>query len=299
MGYPTHPSGVIRNRWNETSMNRQERLTDLSPTRRALLGAGIATLALSLALSIAPAWAKNTNAGTVKIHDVSTGTDYDDSVNDPTVCTFTIVFAFPDSDQTGTWDILQQDSGPWTSTGRSGTYDASGDGIDQTDPITLDAGHYKVEYQATGSHSTKSKTFTVGDECGAAGASASPSESPSSDPSSAPSDDAAPTATPTATPSSDPSDAPGGAAVPTATPTVTPSSTSEPEEGAVEAVTASSQPSATPPQAAPAADPTTTQLPDTSITDTVPLTSLLTALGLLMIVAAHPFIRRSAHADRA
>jgi hypothetical protein len=31
----------------------------------------------------------------------------------------------------------------------------------------------------------------------------------------------------------------------------------------------------------------------------VGLTSLLTAMGLLMIVAAHPFIRRSAHADRA
>ncbi len=59
------------------------------------------------------------------------------------------------------------------------------------------------------------------------------------------------------------------------------------------------QPSSSPEAGAPAGDRGTNQLPDTSVTDTLGLTSLLTALGLLMIIGAHPFIRRSAHADRA
>jgi hypothetical protein len=296
-------------------MNRRERLTDLSPTRRALLGAGITTLALSLVLSIAPAFAKNTSAGSVKIHDVSTGTDYGDASNDPTVCTFTVVFDFPDGTQTGTWEIFKQDAG-WNATDVSGTYDATASGTDETDPITLDAGHYKLEYQATGSNSTKSKTFWIDDACAAAGASASASasESPSSDPSTPPSEDPTPTATPTDSPTDEPtpstdsvaSTAPTPTATPTATPTDTPSDppssdpTSTPDtESGVQAVTGSSQPSATPAEPAPSGPSGTDQLPDTSFGDTVSLTSLLTALGLLLIVAAHPFIRRSAHADRA
>lgn len=309
-------------------MTRRERLTELSPTRRALLGAGLTTLALSLVLSIAPAWARNTSAGTVKIHDVSTETDYGDASNDPTVCTFTVVFDFPDGTQTGTWEILVQDAG-WNATGLSGTYDASADGSAETAPMTLDAGHYKLEYQETGSNSTKSKTFWISDTCGAAAASASASESPSSDPSASPSDEPTPTATPTdeptveptpsesTAPSDDPTPTPAPStdsvattdptptATPTATPTEAPSDppsnepTSTPApEGGVEAVTGSSEPSATPAEPAPSGS-SAAQLPDTSIADTVPLTSFLTALGLLMIVAAHPFIRRSAHADRA
>ncbi len=306
-------------------MNRPERLTDLSPTRRALLGAGVATLALSLVLSIAPAWANNSNPGTVKIHDVSTGIDYGDSANNPTVCTFTIVFVFPEGVQSGTWEILQQASGPWTATGVSGAYDASGDGSDETDKIALDAGHYKLEYQADGAHGSKSKAFTVGDGCGAADATASPADDPSSDPTATPTatptavptatptDESTPTATPTdeSTPTATPTDESTVTSDPTATPTAVPTATptaaptDEPasspadHEGAVAGITSSSEPSATPAVGAPAADATTDQLPDTSMGDTIPLTSLLTALGLLMIVGAHPFIRRSAHADRA
>ncbi len=83
-------------------MNRTERLSDLSPTRRALLAAGIATLAISLVLSIAPAWAKGTT-GTVKLHDVSTGQDVDDNATNPHVCTFTVVFDFSDPVEVGNW----------------------------------------------------------------------------------------------------------------------------------------------------------------------------------------------------
>ena len=76
----------------------------LNPTRRALLGAGVATLALSLALSIAPAWAKSSNSGTVKIRDASSGDLVSDSSNDPHVCAFLIVFEY-DPPTSGTWQI--------------------------------------------------------------------------------------------------------------------------------------------------------------------------------------------------
>jgi hypothetical protein len=305
-------------------MNRHERLNDLSPTRRALLGAGIATLAFSLVLSIAPAWAKNSDAGTVKLHDVTTGQDVSDTANEPHLCTFTVVFDFPADDQTGNWEIRSQAPTGDGSTVASGAYDASVNGTDKTDPITLDAGHYRLEYTPDGAHNSKNKTFWV-DDCGTAGASTTPSASPSSDPSTPPSEDPTtpPSEDPTTPPSEDPSTPPSDdpstppsedpstppsedpSTPPSEDPSTPPSQdttatpTPQPTEGAVEAITGSSAPSASPAAGAPASDGTTDQLPNTSVSDTVTLTSLLTALGLLMIIGAHPFIRRSAHADRA
>ena len=314
-------------------MNRRERLNDLSPTRRALLGAGIATLAFSLVLSIAPAWAKNSNAGTVKLHDVTSGEDASDTGNEPHLCTFTVVFYYPDEDQTGTWEIKAKAPTPGGIVA-SGDYDASTNGTDETDPITLDAGHYKLEYTPAGADNSKNKTFWV-DACGAADASATPSEDPSTppseDPSTPPSEDPSTPANPSTPPSEDPSTPPSEdpstppsedpstppsedpSTPPSEDPSTPPSEdpstppaqdtsptpTPDPTEGAVEAITGSSAPSASPAAGTPTGEGTTDQLPNTSVSDTVTLTSLLTALGLLMIIGAHPFIRRSAHADRA
>ena len=115
----------------------------LNPTRRALLGAGTATLALSLALSIAPAWAKSSNSGSVKIRDASSGQLLSDTSNDPHVCAFVVVFDY-DPATSGTWDILS-----WAPTGdgsqvAGGTWSAVGAG--QTDVMTLEAGHYRLDY---------------------------------------------------------------------------------------------------------------------------------------------------------
>ncbi len=294
-------------------MNRQERLSELSPTRRALLGAGIATIAFSLILSIAPALGKNANAGTVKIHDVSSGQTYDDKANDPTVCAFTVIFDFSDPVQQGTWEILVQDSG-WIATGKAGTYDTTLDGTYETDLVTLAAGHYKFEYQPAGTaNGSKSKVFTVGESCDAADpadtSTASPTPSIVADPadtstaSPTPSIVADPADTSTASPTpsivADPTDTSTASPTPSIVADPTASATTSATEGAVAGVTGSSEPSASPAEGTTISDGTTDQLPNTSIGDTITLTSLLTALGLLMIIAAHPFIRRSAHADRA
>ncbi len=338
-------------------MNRYGQMNELSPTRRALLAAGVATLAISLVLSIAPAWAKNSNAGAVKIHDVTSGIDDPGNANDPTVCTFTVVFDYPDPVESGTWTILSWEPTGDGSTVASGTYDTSLTGTDETDPMSFDAGHYRLEYLADGSRSAKHKTFWMGDGCDASGSasdpSASPTDQPSSDPSTSPTEE--PSASPTDQPSSDPSTSPteepstsptdqpssdpttSPTEEPSASPTDQPSSdpstspteepstsptdqpssdpstspteepssppsqdvspSASPEDGVLGA-TGSPEPSAMP-QADSQSDSGTGTLPDTSTSVPVGLTSLLTALGLLMIVGAHPFIRRSAHADRA
>jgi hypothetical protein len=126
----------------------------LNPTRRALLGAGVATLGLALALSIAPAWANSGNdasngnggdaQGTVKLRDASTNAEVPETANDPSVCTFTIVFQYS-APTTGTWQILS-----WPPTGdgshvANGTCDTSSGGTDETYVMTLAAGHYRLE----------------------------------------------------------------------------------------------------------------------------------------------------------
>ena len=155
----------------------------LNPTRRALLGAGVATLALSLALSIAPAWANSNNgtpngnnadSGTVKIRDASTSDLLSDASNDPHVCAFSVLFEYS-SPTSGTWDILS-----WAPTGdgsqvSSGTWNTNAGGTDETDVMTLAAGHYRLEYQAAGASNSRNKTFWVEDGCeGSGGASGRP-----------------------------------------------------------------------------------------------------------------------------
>lgn len=363
--------------------------SSLSPTRRALLMAGLITLALSLVLSIAPAWAKGGNAGTVKLHDVST--DVDPNATDPTVCTFTVVFDFPDPTEAGTWQVVTWNGSADHILVASGTYDTAIDGIDETAPQTLPAGHYRLEYQPLGAPNAKTKTFWVGDACAVAAtpsadpsadptvepstapstepttppsddpsASADPSSSPdpsatgpatptsdpSSDPSQPPSDEPSdqPTDEPSDVPSEDPSTAPsasppdavvepsdGPSSEPSSDPTGSPSDQPSDEPAAPPSDDPSHDPSTAPPDgatdsssspsAAPVTDPaqagdptsspegavegTTSQggsvdhLPDTAFDGGRVLTSLLTALGLLLVVAAHPFLRRSAPADRA
>jgi hypothetical protein len=160
-------------------MNRPRPPRTLSPTRRALLGAGVTTLALSLALSIAPAWAKSGNSapsegngasGTVKLRDATTSDLVPETSNDPHVCAFSIVFEYNPA-TTGTWQILS-----WPPTGdgsqvSSGSWDTTVGGSDETDVMTEPAGHYRLEYQAVGASNSRNKSFWVADGCDESGGS--------------------------------------------------------------------------------------------------------------------------------
>jgi hypothetical protein len=355
---------------------QQPRLSQsLNPTRRALLGAGVATLALSLALSIAPAWAQSNNgapngngadAGTVKIRDASTGDLLSDASNDPHVCAFSVLFEYS-SPTSGTWDILS-----WAPTGdgsqvSSGTWDTRVGGTDETDVMTLAAGHYRLEYQADGASNSRNKTFWVEDGCEGSGGTSGgdqPSDSPSDSPAESPTDP------PSDSPSDQPSDQQGDTGgseqpgdpgdpgdqgqdqqgdtgsndqgqdqqgdtgsndqgqdqqgdtggseqpgdpgdqgqeggVQGATGGENGSGGSQPSDGGSQS--SGSAPSAQPTDhdggtqgvTSPAAGAGGTKLPDTATTPASVLSPLLAALGLLLVIAAHPFIRRSALADRA
>ena len=323
--------------------------TTLNPTRRALLGAGVATLGLSLALSIAPAWANSNNgtpngngadAGTVKIRDASTGDLVPDTSNDPHVCAFSVIFEYG-SPTSGTWQILS-----WAPTGdgsevSSGTWNTTIGGPDETDVMTLAAGHYRLEYQAAGASNSRNKTFWVQDGCEGSGGTSSgdqPSDSPSDSPAGSPTDP------PAASPSDQPSDQQGGGGASDESGSNDQGQDQQGDsggseqpgdpgdqgqEGDVQGTTGGgngsggSQPSDQPGNGgsqtsggAPSAQPTDhgsgTQgvtspavgdggptLPNTATTPASVLSPLLAALGLLLVIAAHPFIRRSALADRA
>jgi hypothetical protein len=147
----------------------------MTPTRRALLAAGVATIAVSLVLSIAPVIAANGNgnggnggggnAGTIKVYDATTGLETAESDNDPHVCGFWVAFHAPDPFESGTWQLLS-----WAPTGdgsvvASGTYDTAGDGLDATATISPDPGHFRFEWAAVGSNSSKQKTLWVDEAC--------------------------------------------------------------------------------------------------------------------------------------
>ena len=74
----------------------------MTPTRRAMLAIGAGTVALSLVFSIAPALAKNSNSGSVKIHDAMTGQE---TGNDPHVCSFWVEFETGSTPETGSWEL--------------------------------------------------------------------------------------------------------------------------------------------------------------------------------------------------
>jgi protein DEK len=154
----------------------------MTPTRRALLAAGVATVAVSLVLSIAPVIAANgngnggdggnggnggsPNAGTIKIHDVTTGLETAENDTDPHVCAFWVAFYATDPFEAGTWQLLS-----WAPTGdgsvvASGTYDTAGDGFDSTGTLDPVAGHYRFEWGSTGSSNSKHKTLWVDETCG-------------------------------------------------------------------------------------------------------------------------------------
>jgi hypothetical protein len=286
-------------------MTLSEHLRQLNPTRRALLAAGTVTLAISMALSIAPAMAAgNPNAGTVKVHDVSTNTD--SSSNDPHVCTFTVVFQSFDADATGSWTISQ--TAPTGSDQvAGGTYTVDGNGADETAPMTLPAGHYSLDWTADAANG-KHKTFWVDDSCASQepGDTGNGSEQPgdigSGDGTEDPGNTGDGSEQPGDTGSGDGTEDPGNIGDGSEQPGDTGSDQSghtgdqsssgdqsgQTPEGAVQGVTGSSKAGGT------------TSLPNTSF-DPRPAskTPLLTVLGLLLLAAAHPFIRRSAHADRA
>jgi hypothetical protein len=288
-------------------------LRSMGPTRRALLAAGTAILSLSLLLSIAPAFAKGVpSTGTVKLHDVTSGVTVDDTANDPHVCTFTVVFQLTAPTQAGTWLIQVWPATNPATVMAQGVYDTSANGFFETDPMTFPAGHYRLEWQASSSNASKSKTFWV-DTCAVDPTASTPA---SSDPTPTPTPTDTATPTPTPTPSDppavivDPTPTPTDTATPTPTPTPsdppavivdptpTPTDTATPAGDVEEATGTPPASSGNPEGQVAQAGAQPPVLPNTSTPPEAPAT-LLTAIGLLMIVAAHPFIRRSAHADRA
>ena len=103
------------------------------------------------------------NSGTAKIHDATNGQEAGEQGNEPHVCTFWIGFYTDEDAELGAWEVIS-----WAPTGdgsvaASGTYDTSGDGVYATGIITLDDGHYRLEWQGSEANNGKHKTFWV--EC--------------------------------------------------------------------------------------------------------------------------------------
>ncbi|HEX9634371.1 MAG TPA: hypothetical protein VGB34_02680 [Candidatus Limnocylindria bacterium] len=170
----------------------------MTPSRRALLAVGVATIAVSMVLSIAPVIAANGNgnsgnagngggnAGSIKIHDATTGVETAENDNDPHVCAFWVAFYAADPFESGTWQLLS-----WAPTGdgsvvASGTYDTTGDGLDATATLDPVPGHYRFEWTAAGSNNSKHKTLWVDETCG------SEDEDPPSEDETPPSEDQTP-----------------------------------------------------------------------------------------------------------
>ena len=244
----------------------------MTPSRRALLAAGVATIAVSMVLSIAPVIAANGNgnsgnagngggnAGTIKIHDATTGLETAENDNDPHVCAFWVAFYAPDPFESGTWQLLS-----WAPTGdgsvvESGNYDTTGDGLDATSTLSPDPGHFRFEWAAAGENNSKHKTLWVDETCGE-------DETPPNEDETPPSQNSVPPSQGQTPPNQD-------------------------QEGESGILAGNSNPVVEnpAPDGAVATGGATTTLPDTSI----PLGSsgVLAAMGLLLIVAAHAGTRR-------
>jgi hypothetical protein len=142
--------------------------------------AGVAVLGLSLLLSVGPALGAgngngangnssgaggNGTTGNVKVHDAGTGVETSGGDNEPHVCDFWLGFTLDFPFEAGTWVVVS-----WAPTGdgstvASGVYDTAGDGIDSSGVIAVPAGHYRVEWAATGATVSKKKTFWVDAGC--------------------------------------------------------------------------------------------------------------------------------------
>jgi hypothetical protein len=178
-------------------VSHAHRAKDLSPSRRALLAAGIATLSISLLLSIAPVLAakggssSNANSGTIKIHDATTDQETAENDNDPHVCSFWVGFHATDPYEAGSWQLLS-----WAPTGDgsivdSGDYDTTGDGDDATGVLNPAPGHYRFDWQPVGGNA-KHKTLWVDDTCGTDETPPSDEETPPSDEETPPSQEETP-----------------------------------------------------------------------------------------------------------
>jgi hypothetical protein len=139
--------------------------------------AGVALLALSLVLSVGPAMGAANNShgggsgtsGNLKVQDAGTGTETNGTDNEPHVCAFWLGFTFDAPFEAGTWVLVS-----WAPTGdgstiASGVYDTTGDGTDSSSILEVPAGHYRVEWAATGASASKKKTFWVDADCGESG----------------------------------------------------------------------------------------------------------------------------------
>ena len=212
-------------------MSNLTALSDRLSTRRRfrtpLAISGTAVLGLSMLLSVGPALgaanhgngngssgnssSSNTHgtSGNVKVHDGETGVETSGTDNEPHVCSFWLGFEFDAPYEAGNWVVVS-----WAPTGdgstvASGVYDTAGDGVDNSGVVEVPAGHYRVEWAASGATSSKKKTFWVDADCGQAASTpdegsppedvAPPTDEPSSPDEGSPPEDVAP---PTDEPSS-------------------------------------------------------------------------------------------------
>jgi hypothetical protein len=269
----------------------------MTPSRRALSIAGIATLALSLAMSIGPAVGANPNSGAVKVHDASTGLEAATQGNEPWVCSFWVTFTTTDVAEAGSWQLMS-----WPPTGDgtvlfAGVYDTSGDGEASTDTLSPAAGHYRFEWQVTGDNNSKNKTLWVADDCTADASSpsqetspseeAAPSEEASPSQETSPSQEAAPSQETSPSQEAAPSQetSPSQEAAPSTEPTASPAPEQEVQHG--------NPPVSSPAEsgvAAPATGGVVPVLPDTAIP--VSESGVLATIGVMLIIAAHMGSRR-------
>ena len=245
------------------------------------MAAGVATLAFSLVVSIAPAMAaKGGNAADFKIHDAATALEA--VGNEPQVCEFWVGFYSSDPADAGTWQVLG-----WPPTGdgtvvASGSYETAGDGVDTTGLLAVPNGHYRFESQSNSDANSKQKTFWVACEATESG----------SDPSDGtpPTDEADPSGDEEVMGEED--TPPTNQAGPDdENPDATDDGGPSPEEGVLGG---NPGPVASPPasegNAAPADD-AAAELPDTSIP--VQPSGVLATIGVLLIIAAHMGTRRA------
>jgi hypothetical protein len=159
-----------------------DRLSAQRQHRGPLAAAGAVVLGLTMLLSVGPALGaanqsngngsngNTSNGGThgtsgnVKVHDASTGVETSGTDNEPHVCSFWLGFTFDAPFEAGTWVVVSWEPTGDGSTVASGVYDTAGDGVDSSAVIAVPAGHYRVEWAATGATSSKKKTFWV-DAC--------------------------------------------------------------------------------------------------------------------------------------
>ena len=162
-----HPPGM-----SNSNKSRNDRLASRSLRAPAAV-AGVAVIAFSLLLSVAPAMgaANNGHSGgngtssNLKVHDAGTGAETVGTDNEPHVCAFWLGFTFDAPFEAGTWVLVS-----WAPTGdgstiASGVYDTAGDGTDSSSVLEVPAGHYRVEWAATGASASKKKTFWVDANC--------------------------------------------------------------------------------------------------------------------------------------